>query len=227
MGKQGLLQTGGQQMLNWHDYLQLLAGLVSVVNPIGVIPMFIALTNDRPPAERRHTAITCAFSVATVLAITLVAGEPILHFLGIGLPSFRVAGGLLIMMMGFSMLHANNDRARHTPEEQAESFEKDSIAVVPLAIPLLSGPGAISTMIVYGHSGHSLGHFLLVGSVILSVAVFVLLTLLAAPKIADVMGSTGMNVVTRVMGLFLTSIAVEFIATGLGELFPVLLKTAT
>ncbi len=211
-------------MLNWNEYLQLLVGLLSVVNPIGIIPTFISLTTNRPPQERRHTAIVCAFSVAMVLFISLLAGEPILHFFGIGLPAFRVSGGLLVMMMGISMLSANNDNIRHTPEEKAESYEKDSIAIVPLAIPLLSGPGAISTTIVYAHGGQSLEHFLLVGSVILSVSVLVLAALLAAPKIADAMGHTGMNVVTRVMGLFLTSIAVEFIAKGLGELFPVLVK---
>lgn len=211
-------------MLSWNDYLQLSVGLVSVVNPIGVIPTFIALSRDRPVAERQHTAWVCAFSVAMVLSVALLAGETILHFMGIGLPSFRVAGGLLMLMMGISMLYANNDSIRHTPEERAESYEKDSIAVVPLAIPLLSGPGAISTVIVYGQGGHSLEHYLLVGSVIVSVSVLVLGALLAAPKIADVMGRTGMNVVTRLMGLLLTSIAVEFIAKGLGELFPVLVK---
>lgn len=212
-------------MMLWNEYLQLLVGLVAVVNPIGVIPLFIALSINRTAEDRRHTALVCSVSVLVVLVIALLAGEPILQFFGIGLPAFRVAGGLLVLMMGMSMLHASNDRARHTPEEQAESLEKESIAVVPLAIPLLSGPGAISTIIVYGHSGHSWQHYLLVVSVILSLSLLVLAALLAAPKIADVMGRTGMNVVTRVMGLFLASIAVEFIAKGLGQLFPVLLSS--
>jgi multiple antibiotic resistance protein len=211
-------------MLNWNEYLQLSAGLVSVVNPIGVIPTFISLSINRSSMDRKHTAIVCASSVAMVLLISLLAGEPILHFFGIGLPAFRVAGGLLVLLMGISMLYASDDRVRHTPEERAESYEKESIAVVPLAIPLLSGPGAISTTIVYGHMGHSLQHYLLVGSVILSVSCTVLIVLLSAPKIAEVMGHTGMNVVTRVMGLILASIAVEFIAKGLTELFPVLAK---
>ena len=213
-------------MLNWNDYLQLSAGLVSVVNPIGVIPTFISLTINRSSADRKHTAIVCAASVAMVLFISLLAGEPILHFFGIGLPAFRVAGGLLVLLMGISMLYASDDRVRHTPEERAESYEKESVAVVPLAIPLLSGPGAISTTIVYGHMGHGLPHYLLVGAVILSVSFIVLVALLAAPKITEVMGRTGMNVVTRVMGLILASIAVEFIAKGLTELFPVLAKGA-
>ena len=118
-------------MLNWNDYLQLSAGLVSVVNPIGVIPTFISLTINRSSRDRKQTAIVCAASVAMVLFISLLAGEPILHFFGIGLPAFRVAGGLLVLLMGISMLYASDDRVRHTPEERAESYEKESVAVVP------------------------------------------------------------------------------------------------
>lgn len=210
--------------MNWSEYLHLLAGLLSVVNPIGVIPIFISLTVNRTPADRIQTASVCAFSVATVLLLALFAGQPILQFFGIGLPAFRVAGGLLVLLMGISMLNASPDRVRHTPEERAESYEKDSIAVVPLAIPLLSGPGAISTAIVYGQTNHTAAHELLVTSVILTVSVTVLISLLAAPKIADFMGRTGMNVVTRVMGLLIVAIAVEFMAKGLTELFPVLAR---
>ncbi len=209
-------------MLNWNEYLQLSTGLISVVNPIGAIPIFMSLTENRTLADRKQIALVCAFSVACVLLIALLAGESILHFMGIGLPAFKVAGGLLILLMGISMLHASPDRLRHTPEEQAESYDKESIAVVPMAIPLLSGPGAISTTIVYGHMGHSLTHYLLVGVVILSVSGVVLTALLLAPRIADLMGRTGMNVVTRVMGLIISSIAIEFIAKGLSALFPAL-----
>jgi len=209
-------------MLNWNEYLQLSAGLISVVNPIGVIPSFIALTENRTAAERKHIARTCAASVAVVLLTALLAGEPLLHFLGISLPSFRVAGGILVLLMGISMLHANLDRVRHTPEEMADSYERESVAIVPLAIPLLSGPGSISTIIVYAHTQHSWPHYLLVAAVILSVAALVLVILLFAPRIAQIMGRAGMNVVTRVMGLLLASIAVEFIAKGLQGLFPLL-----
>lgn len=209
-------------MLNWNEYLQLLAGLVSVVNPIGAIPTFIALTAARSKVDRKRTALICAGAVCLVLLAALLAGEPILSFFGISLPAFRVAGGILVLLMGISMLHVTPDRSRHTPEEQAESYDKESVAVVPLAIPLLSGPGAISTTIVYAHIEHSWMHYLLVSGVILSVSLIVLIATLAAPKIAEVMGRTGMNVVTRVMGLLLTSIAVEFIASGLSTLFPAL-----
>ena len=209
-------------MSNWNEYLQLMAGLMSVVNPIGAIPTFMALTAARTNEDKNRTAIVCACAVFMVLQIALLAGEPILNFFSISLPAFRVAGGILILLMGLSMLHVNPDRSRHTPEEQAESYEKESIAVVPLAIPLLSGPGAISTTIVYGHMGHSWLHYGLVSLVILSISLIVLVALLIAPKIARAMGSTGINVVTRVMGLVLAAIAVEFIAKGLTALFPAL-----
>ncbi len=208
--------------MNWNEYVQLLAGLISVVNPISAMPIYLSLTARKTPLERRQTALTTAFAVAMVLLVALLAGEPILRFFGIGLPAFRVAGGLLLLLMGISMLRVSDDRSRHTPEENAESHDKESVAVVPLAMPLLAGPGAISTTIVYAHRDLSLNHYVLFVTVIVSVSALVWLTLLLAPRIVAIMGQTGMNVVTRVMGLLLTSIAVEFIANGTRELFPML-----
>jgi len=209
-------------MPNWNEYIQLSAGLISVVNPLGAIPTFMALTTNRSKADKKRTAFVCACAVFMVLEISLLAGEPILNFFSIGLPAFRVAGGILILLMALRMLHVSPDRARHTPEEQAESSDKESVAVVPLAIPLLSGPGAISTTIVYGHIDHTWLHYLLMSAVIFLVSVIVWIAMLIAPKIARYMGQTGINVVTRVMGLMLAAIAVEFIAKGLSALFPVL-----
>lgn len=209
-------------MLNWNDYLQLLAGLISVVNPIGAIPTFMALTDSRSDKDKTRIATICAISVYMVLHIALFGGEPILTFFSISLAAFRVAGGILLLLMGISMLHVLPDRSRHTPEEAEESYTKESIGVVPLAIPLLSGPGAISTTIVFGHLQNTWSHFMTVSAVIFTVSLVVLVAMLIAPKIAQVMGSTGMNVMTRVMGLLLTAIAVEFMSKGLTVLFPVL-----
>lgn len=214
-------------MMDWNEYLKLLAGLMSVVDPIGAIPIFISLTENRSPEDRRRTAWVCAMAVGAVLLVSLLSGEFILRLFGIGIPSFRVAGGILILWMGISMLRASPDRSRQTPEERVESYEKDSVAVVPLAIPLLSGPGAMSAIIVYAHESCSCWqHYLLVGLVICTVALTVLLALWTAPRIASISGKTGMNVITRVMGLVILSIAVEFIAKGLTELFPALGRLA-
>jgi len=124
--------------MNWNEYVQLQAGLISVVNPISAMPIYLSLTARKTPLERRQTALTTAFAVAMVLLVALLAGEPILRFFGIGLPAFRVAGGLLLLLMGISMLRVSDDRSRHTPEENAESHDKESVAVVPLAMPLLA-----------------------------------------------------------------------------------------
>lgn len=204
------------------EFLKLLAGLVSVVNPIGAIPIFISLTENRSLEQRRHIAFVCSFSVCIVLLTALFGGEIVLGTFGIGIPSFRVAGGILILLMAISMLTASHDRSKHTPEEHAEAYEKESVAVVPLAIPLLSGPGAISTTIVYAHMDHVWTHYLLVSGVIFTVSFLILLALLAAPQIISGIGQIGMNIVTRVMGLIIASIAVEFIAKGMTALFPIL-----
>lgn len=210
-------------MTDWNEYLKLLAGLLSVVDPIGAIPLFLSLTETRSNEARKRISSGCAMAVAAVLLLSLFSGEFILRLFGIGLPSFRIAGGILILLMGLSMVHASPDRSRQTPAERLESYEKDSVAVVPLAIPLLSGPGAISTIIVYAHeSCLCWQHYLLVALVIAMVALSVLLALRAAPLIAAMLGMTGMNVIARVMGLVILSIAVEFIAHGSGELFPIL-----
>ncbi len=209
------------------QFFKLFTGLISVINPIGAIPVFIGLTESKDFPERNRIARVCALSVGVVLLLSLFCGEWLLRAFGIGIPSFRVAGGILVLLMAISMLRASKDRSRHTPEESVESAAKESIAIVPLAIPLLSGPGSISTTIVYAHQGTGASHYLMVSCVILTVAMTVLAALSTAPKISDILGQTGMNVITRVMGLVLASIAIEFIAKGLVVLFPVLGATIT
>ena len=204
------------------EYIKLLAGLLSVVDPIGAIPLFISLTEHRSSVERQRSAYVCALSVAAVLLFSLAGGKFILNLFGIGIPSFQIAGGIVVLLMGISMVKASHDRSRNTPEERAESVDKESIAVVPMAIPLLSGPGAMSTVIVYHNLNPSWNYALLAGCVIATIALAVLLCLLMAEKIADLLGRTGMNVITRVFGLIILSIAVEFITKGLAAVFPML-----
>jgi multiple antibiotic resistance protein len=204
------------------EYFKLLAGLLSVVDPIGAIPFFISLTDHRSSKERRRIACVCAMSVGMALIFAHIGGNSLLACFGISIPSFQIAGGIVILLMGISMVKASHDRSRNTPEERAESVDKDSIAVVPMAIPLLSGPGAISTVIVSHNLDPSWNYDMLAASVIVTVAVIVLFCLLMAEKIAALLGRTGMNVITRVFGLIILSIAVEFITKGLAAVFPIL-----
>lgn len=209
------------------EYIKLLAGLLSVVDPVGAIPLFISLTEHRSSFERRRIAFVCSLSVGAVLLLAHTSGNSWLVFFGIGIPSFQIAGGIVILLMGISMVNASRDRSRNTPEERAESVDKDSIAVVPMAIPLLSGPGAMSTVIVNHNLNSSWNYDLLAASVIATVALIVLACLLMAERIAHLLGRTGINVITRVFGLIILSIAVEFITKGLAAVFPVLTQTYT
>lgn len=198
------------------DYLKLLVGLISIVNPIGAIPVFLDLTRGRPDA-RRTIALQTSVAVLVILAVALIGGETVLQFFSIGLPSFRCAGGILVFLMALSMLRAEPSGIRHTPAE-VESSGRESVAVVPLAMPMLAGPGAVSTVIVYAHSSRAWRHAGSMGAVIAGTALATYAALRFAPLIERLLGQTGMNVVTRVMGLILAAIAVELIAGGAAEL---------
>ena len=209
-------------MQAWSEYLTFFIGLVAILNPIGVIPVFINLTAQQTPAERAGTAFVAGISVGAVLLISLVAGEFILNLFGISLASFRVGGGILILLMAISMMQATMSPARQTPEEARDAVLKESVAVVPLAIPLLAGPGAISTMILYANRSDSLLHDVVLGAGVVAVAAIVWLMFRLAQPLAAKLGRTGINVVTRIMGLIMAAIGVEFMANGLKQLFPAL-----
>lgn len=216
------MDRGGEPVANWTDYATFFAGLLSIVNPIGSIPIFLNLTMDETREERKHTGLVTSISVFLVLLISLVAGEAILSFFGITVSSFRVGGGILILLMAISMMQARMSPVKHTEEEAQDAAERDSVAVVPLGIPLLAGPGAISTVIVFAHRGSSLWHYSLLALVIFGVACLAWICLRLAPLISNTLGSTGMNIVTRIMGLIMAAISVEFITGGLKQIFPIL-----
>jgi multiple antibiotic resistance protein len=138
------------------------------------------------------------------------------------MPSFLIGGGILLLLMAIAMLQAQETGMRQTADEAQEAAEKDAVAVVPLGIPLLAGPGAISTMIIATHQSPSFVYHLklLIPAAIIALAVWA--TLIAATRISQRLGTTGMNIITRVMGLIIAAIAVEYIYRGLVELFPIL-----
>lgn len=204
------------------EYLKFFAALVAIVNPVGAIPIFINLTVDQTPAVRNKNGLVAAIAMGLILMVVLFSGEAILRFFGISVGSFRVGGGILILLMAIAMLHAKMSHVKQTEEEELDSAERDSVAVVPLATPLLAGPGAISTVILYAQRYHSVSHYLfLLGAIVLLVCL-TWLSFRMAPTIARMLGKTGINVVTRLMGLVMAAVGVEFIANGLKQLFPVL-----
>ncbi|HSB94982.1 MAG TPA: YchE family NAAT transporter [Spongiibacteraceae bacterium] len=207
-------------MSQWSAYLHIFTALFVIANPIGAIPLFISYTRNQTPLERRLTARTTATAVAIVLIVSIFLGDYLLQLFGISLASFRVGGGILILLMAISMLNAQQGGARYTIEEGREGELKDNIAVVPLAIPILAGPGAISTTIIYAHTAQSLLDMTVLVIAALLVAAGIATALYLAEPIAERLGRTGINIATRIMGLILAAVAVEFIAAGLLQLFP-------
>jgi multiple antibiotic resistance protein len=204
------------------DTLKSFISLLALINPIGAIPFFISLTTQQTEQEKFRTIKVASISVAIVVALSALLGQQIIGFFNITVASLQVGGGLIMIMMAMNMLNAQTGRAKATPEEEDEAEAKASIAVVPLAIPLLTGPGSISTVIVYaGKTKHWWELIILVAlGVALGAVVYVVFR--AADPIARLIGRTGINIGTRLMGLILSALAVEFIVDGLKTLLPVL-----
>jgi len=207
-------------MTEYTYLLKVAIALLAIVNPVGCLPIFISATSGWKKAERAQTARTVAITVLIVLSVSAFIGESILNFFGISIPSFQVGGGILLLLISISMMHGKQGGTRQTAEEAHDMYEREVIAIVPLSIPLLAGPGAISSMILTAqqHPGFW-GHISLVIPVAL-IALFIWGLLQLADVITHYLGTIGINVVTRLMGLVLAAMSVEFIAHGVSGLFP-------
>lgn len=205
------------------EFVLLFISMFSIVNPFLAVPTFVDLAGDFSSGERRSIATQTAASVFVILSGSYFTGQALLSFFGITVPSLRVAGGLVILSLAWSMLHARLSGTKQTAEEVHEMENREqrgAIGVVPLAMPLLAGPGAISLMIISAGSATSVGSRIAALASALLISVTIWLILLAAGTIARVLGRTGMNVATRFMGLILAAMAIEFITTGLAAIFP-------
>ncbi|HUW97460.1 MAG TPA: MarC family protein [Acidiferrobacter sp.] len=203
----------------WND-IKDLVGVFAILNPLGAIPLFLSLTIDKSATEMRRIAMKTSIAVAVILILSVWVGEHLLAFFGIGVPAFRIAGGFLVLLIAVAMFHAKASPASHTHEEDAEAESKEDIAVVPLAIPLLAGPGAISLVIVDANQTAGLVGKLVFSLGIVAVTVVVWGVLWLAEPIGDRLGTAGLNIVTRVMGLILAAMAIQFMAAGLVVLLP-------
>ncbi len=202
--------------------LKILLSLFAILNPIGIAPIFLTITEHRTDSDRRRMALVAAIGVFVLLAGAVLFGRQALGFFGITVASFRVAGGLLLLLTAISWLHALPSETRQTPEETqaATSDDPTTAAIVPLAMPLLAGPGSISAAIVYSDIyGEWRERAVLVG-LSAAMGLIVWVTLALATVIGRKLGPTGLKLTTRLMGLILAAIAVEFIAAGMTALMP-------
>jgi multiple antibiotic resistance protein len=207
------------------DYKPLIT-LLAIVNPLAIVPFFIHYTQGFSAEQRRRTIVISAFSAFVVIAISALAGLHILDFFGISLASFQVGGGMLLLTSALNMLNAQPAEAKPASHELEDGAAKAamgaSIAVVPLTIPLLTGPATMSTVVIYAEKAKTFWQLsTLVGyGVVIGLATALCFTL--AQPIARVLGKTGINVMTRLMGLILAALAVEVMSDGLMKLFPAL-----
>lgn len=201
-------------------FFQFFIGLFAAMNPLGIMPVFVSLTAHQDAAERNKTAYIASIAVASILIVSLLAGQLLLDFFSISLDSFRVAGGMLLVSIAFTMMNGKLGEEKQNKQERSDSANREQIGVVPLAMPLLAGPGAISSTIVYASRYPSSLNIigLLVSIVVFSFGIWGLLRL--APTIVTKLGQTGINVITRIMGIILGALGIEFITTGMRALFP-------
>jgi multiple antibiotic resistance protein len=197
--------------------------LFSIVDPFAAVPVFLALTGSQPRKTQALTALRASTTCFVILSLFGLAGTLIFRFFGITLPAFKIAGGILLFGVGLEMMRAKRSDTRTTNEETLEAETKDDVGLIPLGLPLLSGPGAIATVMVLVGKAKDLPERLSLLAIIALVSAITFLTLRSASMVARVLGKTGMNIIGRVMGLILAAVAMQFVLDGLHEAFPQLL----
>jgi multiple antibiotic resistance protein len=200
--------------------LQAITGIFTVVDPFTAVPVFVAITAGEPESARRTLARRASIAAGFILTFFALAGGLLFKFFGVTLPAFKVAGGLLLLLMAIDMLRAQTSRVRSSPEETAESANRTDVAIFPLATPLLAGPGSIATTMVLMGRSSAWWQAIPVLAAILVTCVASYFLLRGAYLVDRMLGKTGMNVLNRVMGMVLAAIGVQFILDGIGAAFP-------
>lgn len=206
--------------LNFADTWKFGITLFSVLNPLGAIPIFLSLTRNNSDQEIKKISTTCAFTILITITVGMIFGGKILHFFGISIASFRIGGGILLGTMAFNMLSAKQHNSKINQDEIDAKSNVDEIGIVPLAIPLLAGPGTISTSIIHAEKFNGVAEYLSSIMVTILVCLIIKYILRFSRSIGSKIGTVGLNVMTRIMGLMLMALAVEFISGGVKQIFP-------
>jgi multiple antibiotic resistance protein len=201
-------------------FLLCLPSLFSIVDPLGCVPVYLALVGKEARPEQQRIAVRASLTLGLVLLLFGVTGTMIFKFFGITMPAFKIAGGALLFVMAMEMVHAKTG-ARTTQEERNEASAKEDVGIMPIGIPLLSGPGAIATVVVWSARAHRMDQRAALLLSVVLVAGVSLIVLLFASRLARVLGRTGINVASRIMGLILAATAAQFLIDGWREAFSV------
>jgi len=208
-------------MFNYDLFLDFFIALFALLNPFLAIPLFLGLTSDYSPGQRQRTALVTAFTIFLALIVAALVGDQLLGLFGVHTPSFKIAGGLIVLTIALGMLKdSKNDEARaeEVIETRAERAGKN-IAIYPLAIPLLAGPGVFVTTIVFSSRVDGLGDFNTFILAILAIVLINWLAMASTQKVARFISETAINIVTKVLGILLAAVSVEMILAGVDEHF--------
>ena len=207
-------------MTDFQEYLRFFVTLTAVLDPFLAVPIFLTVTAAQSVRARVVLVRVVAITVFAVLAVSALLGDSILTLVGTSLSAFRVGGGLVLLLMALAMLNAQAGGVRQSEEEAAELESGELRGVVPLAVPLLAGPGAISTTIIAAEKGAGAAHLAAILGCIAIVSLLTWIVLRTADAIGSRLGTTGLNIATRLLGLLLAALAIQTMAEGLKELFP-------
>ena len=202
------------------DFANQFVALLVIANPLAALPAVLRITRHQTRSQKQLTALVATFAIGLILLIATWIGTPLLAILDIKLPAFQVAGGAVLLLLSFSMLNASESSIKQSPEEQKEKHVSESGAVVPLAIPIIAGPGAISTIIVAVNKFPGILNQVYLSFCALLVTVVMGLVLFFASDLEKMIGLSGVNIFNRIGGLILAAIAIQSLASGAIELFP-------
>ena len=202
------------------SYITFAVTLLTIVNPIGSLALFTGIAGDRPLGEQKTIARTAGLAVAVILVVVTWTGAGILAFFGVTPAGLQAAGGTILILLGLSMLRSETPRIKATRKERVDAHDRESIAIVPLAIPITAGPGAITTVILATQDLPTATDRAVLSAIGILTGLLIWLCFHFAAPIANKLGVTGVRVVTRIMGLLLTAIAFQMLANGLRQLLP-------
>ncbi len=206
--------------MNWSQFLSFLVSMLAITNPLGSLAVFLSMTPHKSEHERRKIALDTTLTIFLVLIIITWTGIPILNLFGISLPAFEITGGLIILLHGLAMLRSKETPTSQTAGELQENISNESIAIVPLGIPIIAGPGAMTNTIIFSQEFSSTTQRIYICAGILLVSLTLGFLLFFASRLGKMIGENGIKIVTRIMGLLLSAIAMSMITTGLKNIFP-------
>ena len=211
--------------LSWIEFLiRSFAGVFVILDPIGASSHFLALTSFHSAKQKKRIAFRSTTTALVVLILFMISGSALFRYFGITLAALKIAGGILLFTVALSMLNGKRPGSKTTPEEEQDAKKQDDVAIIPLAIPLLSGPGAITTVMVLSGEAHDfLKAGILLGAIVVSVFI-AYIVFLYSEHIKNVLRPTGIKILTRIMGLIMSVISVQFVINGIYDVIPHLLE---